>query len=67
MYDYRKIVFNSLDNSFDNGYDLTEWTIEEVVQDILNYDDDVFALTEDECKIYVAEWQDMKLQEKRRY
>jgi len=42
MSDYRKLVLDSLDKAYDNGYDLSSWPANEVVDDLMRYDDDLF-------------------------
>jgi len=67
MYDYRKLVFDSLDQSFENGYDMTSWPAKEVVTDLMTYNDDLLVIPESECVDYVHEWQDEMLTFKREF
>jgi len=67
MYDYRKLVFDSLDKAYDNGYDLSSWPAQEVVDDLMRNDDDILIMTVGECVEYVHEWQDEMVKFKREY
>jgi len=67
MYDYRKLVFDSLDQSFENGYDMTSWPAQVVVTDLMTYNDDLLVIPENECIDYVYEWQDEMLTFKREF
>jgi len=56
MSDYRKLVLDSLDKAYDNGYDLSSWPANEVVDDLMRYDDDLLVVSKSECMVYVHEW-----------
>ena len=54
-------VFRALDNAIENGYDEVEiWSIDEVVDDLKDYDADLQDVPADQLWPWVAQWRALR-------
>jgi hypothetical protein len=49
-------VFESMDNAKDNGYDQTTWTIDAILDDIMEYDGTLENVPREELEPHVKAW-----------
>lgn len=61
MFDYRKLIFDSLDDAYENGYDMSKYLVNEVVTNLIDYDSELLFLPIDKCIEYIHDWQDEKI------
>lgn len=54
----KKQVFESLDNAVENGYDLKDWSAQDLAEDLSDYDSYFNDKNVDEIKTYVKQWQE---------
>ena len=52
----RESVFESLDNAQENGYNMREMTLDEIVVDLKTYDADCEHVPNGLLRTFVAEW-----------
>lgn len=54
----KKQVFESLDNAVENGYDLKDWSAQDLAEDLSDYDSYFNDKNVDEIKTHVKQWQE---------
>lgn len=54
--DIRRAVFDALNNAVDNGHNMREFSVEEIVDDLASCDADLENLDPNQFRPFVIEW-----------
>lgn len=52
----REIVFSNLNDAMENGYDISTWTGNDIVNDLKAYAEDCQDISEEDLLPHVLEW-----------
>jgi len=52
----REMVHESLRNAVENGYDLTTWSVDQIVDDLLTCDGELETYAPEDIRPFVEEW-----------
>jgi len=59
MENLAKLVSEALDNALDNGYDLSKMTLEQIADDLLEFDADLEGCTAEQLIPHIQAWWSM--------